>query len=37
MLNSSRDKMKARTIVGRGEGARYVTPDLSYDWVGGRE
>ena len=28
--------MKARTVVGRGaRGARYVTPDLSYE--GGRE
>ena len=30
--------MKARTVVGRGEErARYVTPDLSYYWEGGRE
>ena len=30
--------MKARTVVvGRGERARYVTPDLSYYWEGARE
>ena len=27
-------KIKARTVVGRGRRARYVTPDLSYYWEG---
>ena len=30
-------KMKARTVEGRRESARYVTPDLSYYWEGARE
>ena len=29
--------MKACTVVGREERARYVTPDLSYYWEGERE
>ena len=29
--------MEARTVVGRGKGGRYVTPDLSYYWEGARE
>ena len=40
MLNSSRDKNeKARTVVveREKEGPRYVVPDLSYYWEGGRE
>ena len=41
MLNSPCDKNEGVIIpfvVGRGEErARYVTPDLSYYWEGGRE
>ena len=29
-------KTKACTVVGKGGRARYVTPDLSYYWEGGR-
>ena len=31
MMNSSPPKRKARTVVGGGKSARYVTSDLSYE------